>query len=129
MDAARGEKIFQRDPHCVGCYYYRRTEGLGFTCDYIIIAGESRGCPPGAGCLRCITERGDILTRSAVGVPDLRNPNYIYLEIDGVTKNLSDWAAFAGISRNTLYSRYYAGLRGAELLKQNFIHRGERPDD
>ena len=42
--------------------------------------------------------------------------NTIYVTIDGVTKTISEWAEFSGISRSTLNSRYTDGVRGVYLL-------------
>ena len=47
--------------------------------------------------------------------------NTVYVTIDGVTKTLSEWADFAGISRSTMSDRYFCkGWRGVILL-----HRSE----
>lgn len=37
------------DRYCNGCAYQSREYG---SCDYILITGHSRGCPPGQGCTR-----------------------------------------------------------------------------
>ena len=43
--------------------------------------------------------------------------NTVYVTIDGVTKTLSEWADFAGISRSTISDRYFCnGIRGVMLL-------------
>lgn len=42
--------------------------------------------------------------------------NTIYITIDGVTKTISEWADFSGLSRNTISSRYCDGVRGVFLL-------------
>lgn len=47
--------------------------------------------------------------------------NTVYVTIDGVTKTLSEWAEFAGISFSTISNRYHCeGIRGVMLL-----HRAE----
>lgn len=46
--------------------------------------------------------------------------NTVYVTIDGITKTLSEWADFVGISRSTISNRYYDGIRGVMLL-----HRAE----
>lgn len=47
--------------------------------------------------------------------------NTVYVTIDGVTKTLSQWADFVGISRSTIRDRYFChGVRGVMLL-----HRAE----
>lgn len=47
--------------------------------------------------------------------------NTVYVTIDGVTKTLSEWANFVGISRSTMSDRYFCkGWRGVMLL-----HRSE----
>jgi len=46
--------------------------------------------------------------------------NTVYVTIDGVTKTLSEWAEFVGISRSTINNRYCDGVRGVMLL-----HRAE----
>lgn len=47
--------------------------------------------------------------------------NTVYVEIDGITKTLSEWADFVGISRSTISDRYFCdGIRGVMLL-----HRAE----
>ena len=46
--------------------------------------------------------------------------NTIYVTIDGITKTLSQWADFAGISRSTISGRWHDGVRGVMLL-----HRAE----
>lgn len=47
--------------------------------------------------------------------------NTVYVTIDGVTKTLSEWADFVGISRSTMSDRYFCkGWRGVMLL-----HRSE----
>lgn len=46
--------------------------------------------------------------------------NTIYVTIDGVKKTLFQWAEFAGISTQTISSRYHAqGVRGVMLLKHS----------
>ena len=43
--------------------------------------------------------------------------NTVYVTIDGVTKTLSEWADFAGISGSTMRDRYFCkGWRGVMLL-------------
>lgn len=43
--------------------------------------------------------------------------NTVYVTIDGVTKTLSQWADFVGISHSTISDRYYCkGIRGVMLL-------------
>ena len=43
--------------------------------------------------------------------------NTVYVTIDGVTKTLSEWADFCGISRSTMSDRYFCkGWRGVTLL-------------
>ena len=42
--------------------------------------------------------------------------NTVYVTIDGITKTLSEWADFAGLSRSTVSNRYYDGVRGVMLL-------------
>ena len=43
--------------------------------------------------------------------------NTVYVTIDDVTKSLSEWADFAGISRSTMSDRYFCkGIRGVMLL-------------
>ena len=42
--------------------------------------------------------------------------NTVYVTIDGVTKTLSEWAEFVGISRSTINNRYCDGVRGVMLL-------------
>jgi len=46
--------------------------------------------------------------------------NTVRVTIDGVTKTLSEWADFVGISRSTINNRYCDGVRGVMLL-----HRAE----
>lgn len=47
--------------------------------------------------------------------------NTVYVTIDGVTKTLSEWADFVGVSRSTMSDRYFCkGWRGVMLL-----HRSE----
>lgn len=42
--------------------------------------------------------------------------NTVRVTIDGVTKTISEWADFAGLSRSTVSDRYYKGVRGVMLL-------------
>ena len=43
--------------------------------------------------------------------------NTVYVTIDGITKTLSEWAEFCGISRSTMSDRYFCrGWRGVMLL-------------
>ena len=43
--------------------------------------------------------------------------NTVYVTIDGVTKTLSQWADFVGISHSTIADRYHCkGIRGVMLL-------------
>lgn len=43
--------------------------------------------------------------------------NTVYVTIDGVTKTLSEWADFVGISRSAISDRYFCeGVRGVRLL-------------
>lgn len=42
--------------------------------------------------------------------------NTVYVTIDGVTKTISEWADFSGLSRNTINTRYCDGVRGVFLL-------------
>lgn len=42
--------------------------------------------------------------------------NTVYITIDGITKTISEWAEFSGLSRNTISSRYCDGVRGVFLL-------------
>lgn len=43
---------------CKGCYFYgQRTE----TCDYLLVTGERRGCPPGPRCTRF--QAGDYIVK------------------------------------------------------------------
>lgn len=42
--------------------------------------------------------------------------NTRYVTIDGITKTLTEWAEFSGLSRSTLCSRYEDGVRGVMLL-------------
>jgi hypothetical protein len=44
--------------------------------------------------------------------------NTIYVTIDGVTKTLSEWADFSGITFSTIANRYHDGVRGVMLLRQ-----------
>ena len=46
--------------------------------------------------------------------------NTIWVTIDGVTKTISGWAEFSGLSRSTISNRYCQGIRGVMLL-----HRAE----
>ena len=41
----------------------------------------------------------------------------IFLEIDGVRKTLTQWADDVGMPRNRIYSRYYRGDRGHDLIR------------
>ena len=41
------------------------------------------------------------------------------IEIDGVSKNLSQWAESSGVSASTIYCRYKRGITGNELLKRS----------
>ena len=43
--------------------------------------------------------------------------NTIYVTIDGVTKTLSEWADFSGITFSTIANRYHDGVRGVMLLR------------
>ena len=36
--------------YCRGCDYMSKGSGLQNTCDYLLLAGHSRGCAPGVGC-------------------------------------------------------------------------------
>jgi hypothetical protein len=42
----------------------------------------------------------------------------VYVEIDGVTKTLSEWATEVGIRQETIYRRYYVGWRGEDLISK-----------
>lgn len=42
--------------------------------------------------------------------------NTVYVTIDGITKTISEWAEFSGLSRKTINSRYCDGVRGVFLL-------------
>ena len=42
--------------------------------------------------------------------------NTVYATIDGVTKTLTEWAEFSGLSRSTINNRYHDGVRGVMLL-------------
>lgn len=42
--------------------------------------------------------------------------NTIIVEINGITRPITEWAKIAGLSRQTVYLRYYNGQRGEELL-------------
>ena len=44
-----------------------------------------------------------------------------YVEIDGVTKTVSQWARDEGMHLTTLYRRYYKGVRGADLIAKGSV--------
>lgn len=40
---------------CKGCFYRKRIDGVGpMVCQYSLMTGKLRGCPPGEGCIRYI---------------------------------------------------------------------------
>lgn len=41
----------------------------------------------------------------------------VYIEINGITKHLLEWAEEYGIKKQTIVTRYYKGVRGEELIK------------
>lgn len=43
--------------------------------------------------------------------------NSCYVEVDGVTKTVAEWAYERGFHLTTLYRRYRQGIRGREFLK------------
>lgn len=43
--------------------------------------------------------------------------NTLFIEIDGITKSISDWSELYKINKKTLLNRYNRGLRGKDLLK------------
>lgn len=49
----RRKQVGAAGPACKGCMYqgylYSENKNLR-TCDYLLITGQSRPCPPGAGC-------------------------------------------------------------------------------
>lgn len=45
-----------------------------------------------------------------------RRRHQICVEIDGVSKNLTEWAEVAGVSRQVMSKRYNRGLRGEDLI-------------
>lgn len=44
-----------------------------------------------------------------------------YIEIDGVTKTVCQWAKDEGMHRTTLYRRYYKGVRGPDLISKGAV--------
>ncbi|NME21232.1 hypothetical protein HF865_00600 [Lactobacillus reuteri] len=62
-------------------------------------------------------------------VQSFNKRNNVFITIDGITKNVTEWADEFGINRNTMQSRIDKGVRGKELLqkptrKANY-HKGE----
>ena len=44
--------------------------------------------------------------------------NTLFIEHNGETHSVSEWAEITGIKRSTLNNRYYRGKRGAELFER-----------
>lgn len=44
--------------------------------------------------------------------------NTLFIEHNGETHSVSEWAEITGIKRSTLKNRYYRGKRGAELFER-----------
>lgn len=42
----------------------------------------------------------------------------IFVEIDGETHTLVEWARISGVHKKTLQARYHKGIRGKDLIKQ-----------
>lgn len=51
-------------------------------------------------------------------VQNSNKSNNVYLEINGVTKTVSQWSRFSGVNRSTINSRFLAGEEGEELIKK-----------
>lgn len=47
--AVAASQAKMQDP-CRGCIYLRGENSINRSCEYILMVGHSRGCPPGAGC-------------------------------------------------------------------------------
>lgn len=48
-----------------------------------------------------------------------RTTGKLLIEVDGVSKTLTEWSEHTGIARGALKSRYRRGLRGTELIKRD----------
>lgn len=44
--------------------------------------------------------------------------NNVRVSIDGVSHTIKQWSEITGISKTTLYQRYYRGIRGRNLITQ-----------
>lgn len=51
------------------------------------------------------------------GLRDIHGNVDKWIEVNGVTKTMAQWAKDTGIHMTTLHRRYHAGVRGEEFLK------------
>lgn len=55
---------------------------------------------------------------------DNNRRNTVYIEFNGETHTISEWAEITGINRSTLNNRYYRGIRGSKLFEKSESNKG-----
>lgn len=80
--------------HCAHCIYHAVTDGM-ITCDYILITGHRRPCPPGKLCTVRLTKEGEKMTKINIDIKQVRR-----LIDEG--KTIEEIASALNVSRSTV---------------------------